>query len=84
MDNQQIPRRPLLDTAEAARYLGINPRTLEWWRTTGRERIPFVRAGRVIRYDVSDLDAWVERKRVGGEWVQRELDVDTEPLPESC
>lgn len=49
----------LLTTPEAATYLGISPKTLETWRSTGRQAVPYVRVGRLIRYRMRDLDEWM-------------------------
>ena len=43
--------------AEAARMLGISPRKL--WELTNRGEIPAAKAGRVVLYRVTDLDAWL-------------------------
>ena len=45
--------------AEAAVYLGLTTGTLAVWRCTGRYSLPFVKAGRSVRYDASALDAWL-------------------------
>ena len=53
----------LLTTKEAARYLGVSAAFLERDRWAGAE-IPFVRVGsRAVRYQVSELEAFV-RSRV--------------------
>ena len=62
---QNVPQ--LLDSTEAAEYLGLRPATLDVWRCTGRYELPFVRVGRRIRYKKSDLDLWLTRRTVGGE-----------------
>lgn len=49
----------LLDTEEAARFLGIARNTLEVWRSAGRYALPFVRVGRRIKYRRADLDTWL-------------------------
>jgi excisionase family DNA binding protein len=54
----------LLTRVEAAEYLGVQPQTLAVWATTGRYQLPFVRIGRCVRYKVSDLDAWLERRTI--------------------
>ena len=48
---------PPLDTAAAARYLGIKPTTLETWRSTRKVEIPYEKIGRAVRYRRSALDA---------------------------
>ena len=53
----------LLTTKEAARFLGVSEAFLERDRWAGAE-IPFVRVGsRAVRYQVSELEAFV-RSRV--------------------
>lgn len=53
----------LLSEPDAARYLGIAPRTLRTRRALGEVRA--VRIGRAARYDLRDLDAWIERSKQG-------------------
>jgi excisionase family DNA binding protein len=49
----------LLTEDQAAAYLGLVPNTLAKWRMRG-EGPPFVRVGRLIRYDRTAIDRWVE------------------------
>ncbi len=51
----------LLTTAQAAQYLALGQRTLENWRCRG-DGPAFVRLGRVVRYRVLDLDAWLSAR----------------------
>lgn len=60
--------RKLLKEAEAARYLNVSCQFLRNSRMNGRvkgraEPPPYIRAGRMIRYCIEDLDAWIERHR---------------------
>ena len=49
----------LLNTAEAAQFLGVSKAFLERDRWAGA-RIPFVRVGdRAVRYQLSELEAYV-------------------------
>lgn len=53
-------KQTLLTTNEAAAYLGgLQPNTLEGWRVSGRG-VPFVKIGRLVRYRVEALDAYLE------------------------
>jgi excisionase family DNA binding protein len=64
----QIPPnlvRLLLTPKEAASALAISERTL--WELTKRSVIPCVRIGRAVRYDLVDLQSWIERQKTGGE-----------------
>ena len=59
----------LLNTKEAAEYLGFSPATLHFWRskarTTGVSKGPkYVKLGpKSVRYDEEDLAQWVEQRR---------------------
>lgn len=50
----------LLTPAEAAGFLGLSRQTLNCWRMSGRHGLPFMKAGRVVRYKLSDLQAFVD------------------------
>nr|WP_047168062.1 helix-turn-helix domain-containing protein [Sphingomonas sp. Y57] len=46
---------------EAARYLGLSPRTLEKYRVIGGGPI-FRKLGRCVVYAVDDLDRWADAR----------------------
>lgn len=48
---------------QAADYLGCSKAFLDKDRVTRLHGIPFARLGRHIRYDVADLDAFLERSK---------------------
>ena len=54
--------RRFLAPQEAADYLGINFRTLERWRLEGSGPA-FCKLPRLVRYDVSELDRWMQSRR---------------------
>jgi excisionase family DNA binding protein len=58
---------PRLNTDQAAEYLGISPKTLIKWRSTGEHSIPFLRFGQskqsTVRYNLTDLDEFLRRSR---------------------
>jgi phage terminase Nu1 subunit (DNA packaging protein) len=56
-----------INQEQAAAVLGVKPATLCNWRCTGRYALPYVRAGRLIRYRVADLAAWIAKRRAGME-----------------
>jgi len=58
---------PLLPPPEAAEYLGVTVRTLSVWRCVGRYNIPFIKVGRLVKYRKSALDAFLDRRTIGGE-----------------
>jgi excisionase family DNA binding protein len=47
----------LVTEREAAEMLGVRPRTLQAYRLSGGGA-PFVKLGRLVRYRISDLEAW--------------------------
>ena len=57
-------RSELLDTKDAAQYVGVTTRTLEVWRCTKRHAIPYIKVGRLVRYRSRDLDSWLESRIV--------------------
>ena len=48
-----------LDTREAAQMVGLSPRTLEYYRTTG-EGPAFFKLGGRVRYSVGEIERWVQ------------------------
>jgi excisionase family DNA binding protein len=55
-------RRPrLLPVGDAATYLGVSRATVE--RLVYRGELPIVKVGGSTRYDVQDLDAYIEINR---------------------
>ena len=54
----------LLNTTEAAAFLGLAPATLVIWRCTKRYDLPWVKIGRSVKYDVADLVAFLESRKV--------------------
>ena len=55
-----IPQDRYLRTPEAARFLGLSPRTLEKHRVYGTGPVYHKLGGRVV-YALDDLKAWVAR-----------------------
>ena len=55
------PSPLLLKPREAARALAISPRKL--WSLTACGDVKCVRIDRAVRYDPSDLRAWIESKK---------------------
>lgn len=51
-----------LSTQQAARHIGVTPRTL--YRMLDEGQLPGYRFGRVIRIKVSDLDVFVKSCRI--------------------
>lgn len=54
---------PFVSERDAAAVLGLAMSTLSAWRSLGRYDLPYYRAGRLIRYRLSDVLAFLERRR---------------------
>jgi hypothetical protein len=52
----------LLNEAQAAEFLGLSPGTLSVWRCLGRYSLPYVKVGRLVRYRLVDLEAWLRSR----------------------
>lgn len=50
----------LVNQNTAGELLSIPPATLQKWRSTGENNIPFVKIGRNVRYRTTDLKAYIE------------------------
>jgi len=49
----------LLSRRQAAQYLGVKEQTLAIWKCTGRYHLPCVKVGRLVKYRLADLDAFI-------------------------
>lgn len=56
--------RPLINSREAAAILCISRRKL--WELTASNQIPVVRIGRSVRFDIEDIERWVESNKTNG------------------
>ena len=54
----------LLTNEEAAEYLGVASNSLAVWRTTKRYAIPYVKVGRLVKYRLTDLEAFIESRTI--------------------
>ena len=54
--------RRLMTVREAANYLAISVSTLYGW--AWQRKVPFVKVGRALRFDLSDLEKFVRSNRV--------------------
>jgi hypothetical protein len=55
--------KKLVKTAEAAKFLDLAPGTLEVDRSTGRINIPYYKIGGAVRYDMNDLNKFLDARR---------------------
>jgi len=68
-DRKQRPARRLVSEREAAKYIGFSVSYLRQSRMNGNLRgrtpaPPYIRIGRSVRYDIADLDNWIDERRV--------------------
>ena len=54
-----------MNTPEAAEYLGVSKAFLDKARSTGLNKVPFTRVGRLVRYDRVALDSWMASHSTG-------------------
>jgi excisionase family DNA binding protein len=52
----------LLDITEVSEYTGLTVGTLYVW--VSQRKIPFVKIGRLTKFDIRDLDRWIASKKV--------------------
>ncbi len=50
---------------QVAKVLDIKSTTLGNWRCTGRYHLPYIKTGRLVRYRIADLAAWIAKRRTG-------------------
>jgi len=55
----------LIDITEASEYLGIKKSTLYSWRY--QKSIPYIKVGRLLKFDLQDLDNWIQKNKVKAE-----------------
>jgi hypothetical protein len=63
MSTDIFNRRAWLDTVQAAQYLDRRPSTLAQWRWRGDTGPAWVKLGGAVRYNIEDLNAFVEASR---------------------
>jgi excisionase family DNA binding protein len=61
MRSAQNPAPRLITVNDAARYLAVSVSTLYGW--VYQRRIPFVKVGRALRFEVVELDSFIQRNR---------------------
>ncbi|WP_380055566.1 helix-turn-helix domain-containing protein [Falsihalocynthiibacter sp. SS001] len=55
----------LMTPDEVATYLSVSVETLNVWRCTKRYDLPYVKAGRLVRYRIEDVNAFVASRLQG-------------------
>ena len=56
----------LMTPEEVAEYLKISKETLNVWRCTKRYNLPYVKAGRLVRYRSEDVETFIASRMQGG------------------
>jgi excisionase family DNA binding protein len=67
----------LLTVAQIAAYLQVKPSTIYQWTHEGY--IPHVKLGNLVRFRVSSVDRWLEKREVTGK-TKRRIQVSLEPV----
>lgn len=56
------PQRRLVTIQEASKFLSVSVSTLYGW--VWQRRIPFVKLGRSVRFDIGDLEKFIETNKL--------------------
>jgi excisionase family DNA binding protein len=59
---EKQPMQRLMSVKEAAAYTGLSPYTI--YTMVSQRRIPYVKVGRLTKFDVGLLDAWIKQNTV--------------------
>ncbi len=60
--NEQAALKKLIGVVEAAQYTGLSVHTV--YAMVSQRRIPHVKVGRLVKFDVAMLDAWIRKNTV--------------------
>ena len=55
----------LLTPKDVSEILGVSVETLNVWRATNRYPLPYVKAGRLVRYRMTDVNQFIESRLHG-------------------
>ena len=53
--------RPLLSIGQLSQQLGVSVKTLYGW--VYLRQIPYVKMGRLVKFDARDIEKWIETKK---------------------
>lgn len=53
----------VMTTQEVAEYLKVPVKLLEQWRWSKAVNLPFIKLGRLVRYNKSDVDKYLQSKK---------------------
>jgi excisionase family DNA binding protein len=62
--SRQIQFPEWLSKREAAKYLGVSPRTLDYWTAEKPPRVGYVKLGKEKRFILADLERFKEANTV--------------------
>lgn len=52
----------LINIRELSEYTGLKVNTLYSW--VSERRIPFVKCGRLTKFDLNEIDGWIEKNKI--------------------
>lgn len=55
-------KKLVIDIKELSKLLGISDKTVYGW--VHQKRIPFVKLGGVLRFDMEDIEKWIQKNKV--------------------
>lgn len=64
VNSEEFNPNRLLNPKETAELICVTPGTLSVWRTTARYELSYIKCGRLVRYRVSDILAFLESRRI--------------------
>lgn len=54
----------LITVSEAAAFLGVSKASLNKWRSTKEQAIPYVKIGERVKYNMMDLLSYIEKHTI--------------------
>jgi len=75
---KKIPElRRLITAKEASQYLSLSTDTI--YRMASLKKLPYLKIGDRVLFDIKTLDQWIERRMIRGkEWKREELKAEVE------
>ena len=52
----------LISLKEIAEHLNVKPSTIYAW--VNQKRLPYIKIGRLVKFDLRDIDAWIQERKV--------------------
>ncbi len=71
MESMPSEHKRLLSIDEMADFLGVRPKTIYAWVHT--RKIPHFKIGRLVKFDLNDIRAWLKERRVDARQEERIL-----------